>query len=102
MNDRSSRSHTIFRIIIESLEVTNDETDDTGKAVKVSHLNLVDLAGSERAKQTNAQGQRFKESQNINLSLMHLGKVISLLSEAKPPAHIPYRNSKLTRILKNR
>ena len=68
----------------------------------MSHLNLVDLAGSERAKQTGAAGQRFKESQNINLSLMHLGKVIALLSESKPAAHIPYRNSKLTRILKNR
>ena len=70
--------------------------------LQVSHLNLVDLAGSERAKQTGAVGQRFKESQNINLSLMHLGKVISLLSEGKPSVHIPYRNSKLTRILKNR
>ena len=68
----------------------------------MSNLNLVDLAGSERAKQTGAAGQRFKESQNINLSLMHLGKVISLLSEAKAATHIPYRNSKLTRILKNR
>ena len=65
-------------------------------------MNLVDLAGSERAKQTGAAGQRFKESQNINLSLMNLGRVIALLAESKPAAHIPYRNSKLTRILKNR
>ena len=99
MNDRSSRSHTIFKIIIESLEGSADEREEEGRAVKVSHLNLVDLAGSERVKQTNAQGQILKESQNINLSLMILGTVISKLSEGNK--HIPYRDSKLTRILQN-
>ena len=68
----------------------------------MSHLNLVDLAGSERAKQTGTAGQGLKESQNINLSLLTLGKVISTLSEGKPNLHVPYRESKLTRILKNR
>jgi centromeric protein E len=60
MNDRSSRSHTIFRIIIESSD-TQGEAEESGKAIMVSHLNLVDLAGSERAAQTGAVGDRFRE-----------------------------------------
>ncbi|XP_037086361.1 LOW QUALITY PROTEIN: kinesin-like protein KIN-7L, partial [Pollicipes pollicipes] len=94
MNDRSSRSHTIFRIIIESR--VRDEEGEEG-AVVVSHLNLVDLAGSERARQTGATGERFREGCSINSSLFELGNVISKLSEGAP--FINYRNSKLTRIL---
>lgn len=97
MNDRSSRSHTVFRIIIES---STGDQDDEGTAIMVSHLNLVDLAGSERASQTGAVGDRFREGANINKSLLVLGQVISKLSEGSTE-HIPFRNSKLTRILKN-
>ena len=71
-------------------------------AVQVSTLTLVDLAGSERAKRTNATGQRFKEGNNINKSLMALGVVIRKLAEkaaGKPNVHVSFRDSKLTRIL---
>ncbi|XP_014673655.1 PREDICTED: centromere-associated protein E-like [Priapulus caudatus] len=95
MNDRSSRSHTIFRIIIESR--ANDE-EGTG-VVSVAHLNFVDLAGSERANQTGAMGERLKEGCSINASLFQLSEVISQLS--KGAEHINFRNSKLTRILQN-
>ncbi|XP_066303969.1 centromere-associated protein E-like isoform X2 [Branchiostoma lanceolatum] len=95
MNERSSRSHTIFRVIIESRE--QGAKDD---AVNVSQLNLVDLAGSERASQTGAEGQRLKESGAINQSLLTLSNVIRKLSECPPEgAYIAYRDSKLTRIL---
>lgn len=70
--------------------------------MQTSHLNLVDLAGSERAEQTGATGSRFKEGVHINKSLFSLGLVIQKLSEkseGEPNTHIPYRDSKLTRIL---
>ena len=72
MNERSSRSHTIFRLRIESSNrVSDDETmteeeDDEGEQIMASQLNLVDLAGSERASQTGAAGARLKEGCNIN------------------------------------
>ena len=72
----------------------------SGQHVTVSQLNLVDLAGSERAAQTGAGGARLKEGCNINQSLMTLGQVIKKLSGGDT-AHIPYRDSKLTRILQN-
>ena len=63
-------------------------------------LNLVDLAGSERAEKTGASGSTLKEGANINMSLMALGNVINALSEAgSKRQHIPYRDSKLTRLL---
>ncbi|KAG8192990.1 hypothetical protein JTE90_028110 [Oedothorax gibbosus] len=89
MNDKSSRSHSIFRMIIES-----GIRGESGAAVNVSQLNLVDLAGSEKPTDIG-----FKEGININLSLLTLSQVIRDLSEAKP--YIKYRNSKLTRILQN-
>lgn len=79
MNEKSSRSHTIFRMIIESRK-RGDNLDD---AVNVAHLNLVDLAGSERSGQTGATGERFKEGVHINKSLLMLGHVISRLSEGE-------------------
>ncbi|CAN1174954.1 Kinesin-like protein KIN-7O [Linum perenne] len=102
MNVYSSRSHTIFRMIIESRDRTEDE--DIGNAcdaVRVSVLNLVDLAGSERAAKTGAEGVRLKEGSHINKSLMTLGTVIKKLSEGAESqgGHVPYRDSKLTRIL---
>ncbi|KAF8079579.1 hypothetical protein N665_1017s0002 [Sinapis alba] len=96
MNVHSSRSHTIFRMVIESRGKENSSTD----AIRVSVLNLVDLAGSERIAKTGAGGVRLTEGKYINKSLMILGNVINKLSESsKLRAHIPYRDSKLTRIL---
>ncbi|KAJ0790780.1 putative plus-end-directed kinesin ATPase [Helianthus annuus] len=96
MNVRSSRSHTIFRMVIES-KGKDSALDD---AIRVSVLNLVDLAGSERIAKTGAGGVRLKEGKHINKSLMILGNVINKLSDgAKQRGHIPYRDSKLTRIL---
>ncbi|XP_070542706.1 uncharacterized protein [Ptychodera flava] len=94
MNEHSSRSHTIFCIIIESREIENSDL-----AVKVAHLNLVDLAGSERANETGAEGTRLQEACKINQSLFCLGQVINKLSSQSSAHHIPYRASKLTRML---
>ncbi|KAH7511752.1 hypothetical protein FEM48_Zijuj12G0016100 [Ziziphus jujuba var. spinosa] len=101
MNLHSSRSHTIFRMIIESRDKTEDEDANACDAVRVSVLNLVDLAGSERAAKTGAEGVRLKEGSHINKSLMTLGTVIKKLSEGAESqgSHVPYRDSKLTRIL---
>ncbi|XP_019594442.2 centromere-associated protein E isoform X1 [Rhinolophus sinicus] len=99
MNQRSSRSHTIFRMILESRE--KGEPSNCEGSVKVSHLNFVDLAGSERAAQTGAEGVRLKEGCNINRSLFILGQVIKKLSDGQVGGFINYRDSKLTRILQN-
>ncbi|XP_039615167.1 centromere-associated protein E-like isoform X2 [Polypterus senegalus] len=99
MNERSSRSHTIFRMILESREKSDNDAENG--AVMVSHLNLVDLAGSERASQTGAAGLRLKEGCNINKSLFILGQVIKKLSDGQAGGFINYRDSKLTRILQN-
>ncbi|CAL9049847.1 kinesin-like protein KIN-7I isoform X1 [Musa acuminata AAA Group] len=102
MNLHSSRSHTIFRMIVESRERIEDgNMVDSCDAVRVSVLNLVDLAGSERAAKTGAEGMRLKEGSHINKSLMTLGTVIKKLSEGAEGQgiHVPYRDSKLTRIL---
>ncbi|KAJ6700107.1 CENTROMERE PROTEIN E [Salix purpurea] len=102
MNLYSSRSHTIFRMIIESRDRTgDDDSSNSCDAVRVSVLNLVDLAGSERAAKTGAEGVRLKEGSHINKSLMTLGTVIKKLSEGAESqgGHVPYRDSKLTRIL---
>ncbi|XP_041515601.1 centromere-associated protein E isoform X2 [Microtus oregoni] len=99
MNQRSSRSHTIFRMILESRE--KGESSNCDGSIKVSHLNLVDLAGSERAAQTGAEGVRLKEGCNINRSLFILGQVIKKLSDEQVGGFINYRDSKLTRILQN-
>ncbi|XP_022147755.1 kinesin-like protein KIN-7O isoform X2 [Momordica charantia] len=102
MNLYSSRSHTIFRMIIESRDKVEDgNIGNSCDAVRVSVLNLVDLAGSERAAKTGAEGIRLKEGSHINKSLMTLGTVIKKLSEGAESqgSHVPYRDSKLTRIL---
>eukprot|EP00985_Skeletonema_marinoi_P018960 scaffold10718_cov127-Skeletonema_marinoi.AAC.1 len=119
MNERSSRSHTIFRITVESRlnsskDGDSDDDDDASEeeddgdarmgaghdgngAVRVSTLNLVDLAGSESVRHTGATGDRQKEGVKINLSLLTLSRVISNLGQGA--AHINFRDSKLTRIL---
>ncbi|XP_020278586.1 centromere-associated protein E-like isoform X2 [Pseudomyrmex gracilis] len=94
MNEKSSRSHTIFKITIESREAGADG------AIQVSQLNMVDLAGSERMRQTGATGERFKEGRHINLSLSTLALVIKQLSESQDAQKfINFRDSKLTRLL---
>ncbi|KAH7852200.1 hypothetical protein Vadar_021751 [Vaccinium darrowii] len=95
LNDKSSRSHQIIRLTIESSLRENLGCVQTFLA----SLNLVDLAGSERASQTNADGTRLKEGSHINRSLLTLTTVIRKLSGGKRNSHIPYRDSKLTRIL---
>ena len=96
MNKDSSRSHSIFTIYIETAE----DDPDGNQRFKVGKLNLVDLAGSERQSKTNASGDRLKEAQKINLSLSALGNVISALVDGRS-THIPYRDSKLTRLLQD-
>ncbi|CAK5068661.1 unnamed protein product [Meloidogyne enterolobii] len=96
MNEQSSRSHAIFTITIECSEIIAD-----GKQLLTQgKLSFVDLAGSERQSKTNVVGEQMKEATKINLSLSTLGNVISALADAKS-THIPYRNSKLTRILQD-
>jgi len=95
MNGASSRSHSIF-----SIKVHQKDDDDPTKSV-FAKLSLVDLAGSERQKGTGATGQTLKEGANINKSLSALGNVINALVESAngKKVFIPYRNSKLTRVL---
>jgi kinesin family protein 5 len=91
MNSESSRSHSMVTLTI-IMNNTEDGSCKTGK------LNLVDLAGSEKISKTGAAGQTLEEAKNINKSLTTLGKVIVALTDRKA-THIPYRESKLTRIL---
>ena len=111
MNEISSRSHAVFIIILEQLEYVEEadkgaaapEADgggDMAQVFKVGKLNLVDLAGSERVRLTGATGQRLEESRKINQSLSALGNVIAALTTSGRQ-HIPYRDSKLTRILED-
>lgn len=129
MNELSSRSHAVFIIIVEQSEtVYVDEdgreltTSEVSKLMnmkgirrdqamsmlearvrqsfKVGKLNLVDLAGSERVRQSGATGQRLEESKKINQSLAALGNVISALTDSSR-SHVPYRDSKLTRMLED-
>eukprot|EP00736_Rhodelphis_marinus_P012294 Rmarinus@m.21010 len=94
MNLRSSRSHTLFCVTIEQREADGSS--------KVGRLNLVDLAGSEKVGRTGAEGQTLKEAQNINRSLSALGNCIAALVSSDPKRkHVPFRDSKLTRILQD-
>ena len=97
MNKDSSRSHLLFCLYLESAEIT---ANDEERKYVASKLNLVDLAGSERISKTGVSGDRLKEAQKINLSLSALGNVISALVDGKSQ-HIPYRDSKLTRLLQD-
>merc|ERR1719359_2243054 len=96
MNAESSRSHSIFLLTIEKCKIGEDGDGH----IRVGKLNMVDLAGSERQSKTGATGERLKEATKINLSLSALGNVISALVDGKS-SHIPYRDSKLTRLLQD-
>lgn len=95
MNAYSSRSHSVFSVTIHMKETTIDGEE----LVKIGKLNLVDLAGSENIGRSGAVDKRAREAGNINQSLLTLGRVITALVERTP--HIPYRESKLTRILQD-
>lgn len=91
MNEKSSRSHCIFELNIDS-------TTKNGGVTRHGQLNLVDLAGSEKLERSGVTGEREKESISINTSLSTLGRVIAGLS--KRESHLPYRDSLLTRVLR--
>ncbi|XP_033239085.1 chromosome-associated kinesin KIF4-like [Drosophila pseudoobscura] len=95
MNETSSRSHAIFTLTVVSSKL------DGGNAVTTSKFNLVDLAGSERCSKTLTMGDRFKEGVNINKGLLALGNVINALGSGQVSGYIPYRQSKLTHLLKD-
>ena len=102
LNDISSRSHAVFIIVIEQMSnIGFDAREDAPRNIKIGKLNLVDLAGSERLTVTGAVGKRLEECKKINQSLSALGNVIAALTDSKGRIHIPYRNSKLTRLLED-
>ncbi|XP_042219838.1 kinesin-like protein KIF12 isoform X2 [Homarus americanus] len=96
MNEYSSRSHTILTVNITS----EQKADDGVNLTRNGKINFVDLAGSEMTKKTNSEGKTLEEANNINKSLMVLGTCIAALSDnRKRDGHIPYRDSKLTKLL---
>lgn len=108
MNEHSSRGHTILTIYIEIESKTLGETGETIYITRHGKINFVDLAGSEMVKKTNSVGKALTEANNINKSLLVLGNCISMLSSGKKSSgassgdrkpHIPYRDSKLTKLL---
>lgn len=101
MNSQSSRSHAIFTINID-YQTLPEKVEEAQAEKWMSKFHFVDLAGSERAKRTGASGATLKEGISINKGLLCLGNVISALTEeSKKSQHIPYRDSKLTRILQD-
>ncbi|KAG2666296.1 hypothetical protein I3760_15G051800 [Carya illinoinensis] len=111
MNNQSSRSHAIFTITLEQMRKFNPAicsdsslNETMNEEYLCAKLHLVDLAGSERAKRTGSDGLRFKEGVHINKGLLALGNVISALGDEKKRkegVHVPYRDSKLTRLLQD-
>jgi kinesin family protein 4/21/27 len=109
MNNQSSRSHAIFTITLEQMRKPNSPSENSlnetmNEEYLCAKLHLVDLAGSERAKRTGSDGLRFKEGIHINKGLLALGNVISALGDEKKRkegVHVPYRDSKLTRLLQD-
>ncbi|KAK7018005.1 Kinesin-related protein 11 [Halocaridina rubra] len=95
MNAHSSRSHTVFTITVHIRE----NVDDCDELLKIGKLHLVDLAGSENIGRSGAVDKRAREAGSINMSLLTLGRVITSLIEKAP--HVPYRESKLTRLLQD-
>ena len=117
MNDQSSRSHAIFTIYVQQQRMSKasapfgpvteplDNSQQNGGGgddfeMLTAKFHFVDLAGSERLKRTGATGERAKEGISINCGLLALGNVISALGdESRKSSHVPYRDSKLTRLL---
>ena len=95
MNAHSSRSHTVFTVTVHMKE-SNPEGEEV---LRIGKLNLVDLAGSENIGRSGAMDKRAREAGNINQSLLTLGRVITCLVDRAP--HVPYRESKLTRLLQD-
>jgi len=114
MNARSSRSHAVFRLTVESRPIDDDANpaaasldggsalppDKSKAAVWRASLVLCDLAGSERVRKTGATGERLREGAAINRSLGALARVVARLAEGTGAGHVPYRDSKLTRLLR--
>ncbi|KAJ0404940.1 hypothetical protein P43SY_005939 [Pythium insidiosum] len=109
MNAHSSRSHAVLIARIErkdyaTTKANSNNVSDAAKPtqlLKLSHLYLVDLAGSERVKKARVVGRHVNELKAINLSLSALGNCIAALSRQQPQRHVPYRDSKLTRLLQS-
>ncbi|XP_046806276.1 kinesin-like protein KIF21B [Lucilia cuprina] len=104
MNDQSSRSHAIFTILIrrQRLITSGSEYVKDDLETLTSKFHFVDLAGSERMKRTGATGERAREGISINSGLLALGNCISALGDkTKKILHVPYRDSKLTRLLQD-
>ncbi|XP_005995136.1 kinesin-like protein KIF18A isoform X2 [Latimeria chalumnae] len=98
LNATSSRSHAVFQIYLRQ----RDRTASINQNVRIAKMSLIDLAGSERISAANGKRICFREGANINRSLLALGNVINVLADSKSKKqHIPYRNSKLTRLLKD-
>jgi kinesin family protein 4/21/27 len=108
MNEKSSRSHAIFSLYFEKISSSTSNLNENG-SVRLNpnsipiffKINFIDLAGSERIKKSGSIGDCFKESVSINFGLLALSKVIMALSENNTKVHIPYRDSKLTKVLKD-
>lgn len=118
MNDKSSRSHSIFNIVLNLTDLSSDGSDDmssdtdSGTVVSLrqtrrSKISLVDLAGSERISVSGSNGERIREGVSINKSLLTLGKVIAALADSRkvggnatPSTFVPYRESVLTWLLR--
>lgn len=105
MNEFSSRSHALFTILIRRQRVMTSEENGSPEddlETLTSKFHFVDLAGSERLKRTGATGERAREGISINCGLLALGNVISALGDVtKKALHVPYRDSKLTRLLQD-
>lgn len=95
-NATSSRSHAVLQINI----AMKDRNASVNEPHTMATLSIIDLAGSERASATKNRGERLIEGANINKSLLALGSCINALCDARKKSHVPYRNSKLTRLLK--
>ena len=98
-NAVSSRSHAVLQVSVEALQKFGD---GGGRIKRLSKLSMIDLAGSERAYKTDNTGQRLVEGRNINRSLLSLANCINALADkTKKGQHVPYRDSKLTRLLRD-
>ena len=101
-NEASSRSHAVMQINCVGVDKYKDPRKRDTKNAQSARLSMIDLAGSERAYKTDNRGQRLREGRNINRSLLALANCINALADkTKKVSHIPYRDSKLTRLLRD-